>query len=114
MSDPARGKQPTDPARQDDAGAQLSFGEASGLHRSGFGEVLDDSERERIGAGASGLMVITLLCGLIGLGPVGLVTGAAAMRGQRTSSWIGTIGILLAAVQTTILALALGLAVATG
>lgn len=114
MSERTRGQQPADRTRPDDADAQLSFGEAAGLHRSGFGEVLDDAERDRIGAGASGLMVITLLCGLIGLGPVALFTGAAAMRGQRTSSWIGTIGILLGAVQTTVLVLALGLAVVAG
>lgn len=112
MSDPTRGHGRNDAVRGQDSGEQLSFGEAAGLHRSGFGEVLDESERERIGAGASGLMIITLFCGLIGLGPVGLFTGAAAMRGQQTSSWVGTIGILLSAVQTAVIVAALGLALA--
>lgn len=76
--------------------------------------MLTEEERESIGAGTSALTVITLLAGIFGLGPVGLVTGYVALRGERTSSWIGVLGMTLSALDTLLLAVALVLAIATG
>ncbi len=99
---------------REQADEQLSFTEAAALHRSGFGEVLTEDERESIGAGASALTVITLLAGIFGLGPVGLVTGYLALRGERGSSWIAVLGMTLSALHTLLLAVALVLALVTG
>lgn len=95
------------------SGRQTSFVQLAGAQRAGRGELFNDAERERVGAGASGWTVITLFCGLLGLGPVGLITGAAAMRGDRRSGWVGTIGISLSAVQTVVIVAALVLTIAT-
>lgn len=102
-----------DRVRRRPPGGQLPFEQAAVLQRSGDGDLLTDEERERMGAGGSGWTVLTFFLGIIGLGPVGLFTGRAAMEGHRTSSWLATIGILLSAVQTTILLVAAVLAMST-
>lgn len=109
-----KGRAGDERARREQADEQLSFTEAAALHRSGHGEVLTDEERESIGAGASGLAVVTLLAGLFGLGPVGLVTGYVALHGRPTSSWIAVLGMTLSALHTVLLAVALVLAIAAG
>ena len=61
-------------------------------------------------------MLAGLFAALVFLGAMAssLVAGALAWRGQRSPIWVGTLGMVLSAVQTGIIVAALVLAIVTG
>lgn len=93
---------------------QFSYQDAASIAHMGYAEHLTAQERDRVGAGAGPLGVLTLFLGIFGLGPAGLVTGAIALRAQRESRWLPLAGMVLSAAHTLVLLTALVLALATG
>ncbi|MBD8060927.1 hypothetical protein [Oceanitalea stevensii] len=102
------------PERPDEKAGKLPYDVAAAAVRAGDTAYLTDDEKDMVGAGGGGWTMAALFLGIFGLGPLGLVAGVYALRQQRTSSWLATVGMLLSGVHTVLLALALVLAVATG